>query len=188
MAKSSTKQSESTEPANAPTEEEVKKEHNPNAPENAKEEREIADANDIALAVRHHKKGLTKAWSWVEVIFHYFFVGSLSIATLLIAFAIPLAMLAALMSLLLVPAYVIYTLARVDSDPPTTFFNQNKFLLASLVVITIYWAGYFFQHGWPRMQGALQRMYVKAAPLITWALKSLNRFGDDKKEDEEPAE
>jgi len=184
MSESSEKTTESSEQ----TKTEKPARVDPNAPIDAQEERQIADANDLALAVRHHGRGFSKVRVWMEVIFHYFFVGSVSIATIAIAFAIPLTILTALLTLVLTPAFVVYMCIPSKADSFTSLFLwSNRYLLATLIVISVFWSGYFFKHGWPRVQGGLQRLYVRTAPLITWLLRTLNRHGSEAKDETEAA-
>lgn len=128
--------------------------------------------SDLGLAVDHHKSVFVKLWKFIEQGFHYFFVGCIGILGLAIALAIPILMLGCTAAVLGIPGYVLYHL-----------FGQEAYIFPYSLVLTIFWAGYFFTHGWPRLRESLQSMFGKMQPLLSWVRKMLGSFSE--KEDGE---
>lgn len=123
--------------------------------------------SDFSLAVDHHKSVFVKFWKVIEQGFHYFFVGCIGLLGLAIALAIPILILGCTAVVLGIPGYVLHQL-----------LGKKEFFSPYSIVLTIFWAGYFFTHGWPRLRDSLQSMFRKMWPLLGWVRTMLSSFSE----------
>jgi hypothetical protein len=123
--------------------------------------------SDFSLAVDHHKSIFVKFWTAIEQVFHYFYVGCIGLLGLAIVLAIPILILGCTAVVLGIPGYVLSRL-----------LGKGEFFSPYTIVLTIFWAGYFFTHGWPRLRDSLQSMFQKMWPLFGWVRTMLSSFSE----------
>ena len=126
--------------------------------------------SDFSLAVDHHKGVFVKFWTAIGQVFHCFYVGCIGLLGLAIALAIPILILGCIAVVLGIPGYVLYML-----------LGKDEFFTPYTIVLTIFWAGYFFTHGWPRLRDSLQSMLQKMSPLLGWVRTVLSSFSEKAK-------
>jgi hypothetical protein len=129
--------------------------------------------SDFSLAVDHHKSVFVKFWKVIEQGFHYFFAGCIGVLGLAIALAIPILILGCTAVVLGIPGYVLYQL-----------LGSKEHFLPYALVLTIFWSGYFFTHGWPRLRDCLQSVFGKMWPLLGWVRTMLSSLSEREKGNE----
>lgn len=130
--------------------------------------------SDFGLTVDHHKSFLVKFWSAIERVFHYFYVGCIGLLGLAVLLSIPILILGFTAVVLGIPGFVLYQL----QGKPIQNFCRYFFTSPYSIVLTIFWAGYFFTHGWPRLRDSLQSMLQKMRPLLGWVRTMLSSFSE----------
>ncbi|MEO2032095.1 MAG: hypothetical protein ABGZ35_08415 [Planctomycetaceae bacterium] len=115
-------------------------------------------AEDVGLAVKHHFAWVQPVQRFIERLFHYFFVGCVSLLGLCIAFLIPAVIAVCVAALLGIPGYLCY---RWFSEPGEYFSTVT-------VIVTIFWTGYFVTHGWPRLRRLLTETWTRLQPVLNW--------------------
>lgn len=125
--------------------------------------------SDLKMAFKHNTRWLGMIKEGVESFFHYFFVGCISLLGFAITFSLPLLIMGFLLCVLLLPAYIWWYLF-IKPEAPVTVMT---------VIVTIFWSGYFFTHGWPRLRASLMATYERLQPMLKWLRQTIAQFGDD---------
>jgi hypothetical protein len=115
-------------------------------------------SEDVRLAVKHQFAWVQPVQRCIEQLFHYFFVGCVSLLGLCIAFLIPTVIAVCVAGLLGIPGYLCY---RWFSEP-------GEYFSAATVIVTIFWTGYFVTHGWPRLRRLLTKTWTRLQPVLNW--------------------
>ncbi len=136
--------------------------------------------DDLKLAIRRNTGWIAAIGGLVGGFFHYFFVGCASLLGLLVVLVVPIVIAVLVAVLLGVPGYLVYHVEWLVAP--------GDYTSPWIVVVTIFWSGYFVTHGWPHLWPALVRVFSWIKPVLVWAGRVLENISDDDEDEPGPTE
>lgn len=134
--------------------------------------------DDIRLAFQRNTTWVQYPIDFVQGLFHYFFVGCASLLGLLIVLLIPTVVAVAVAVLLGIPGYIVYHWRWLVAE--------GQYFSPWIVLITIFWSGYFVTHGWPHLWPALVGVFGWFKPALVWMGRVLENISDDDEDEPTP--